>query len=181
MSLGEKIAALRKSRSMSQEQLAGELGISRQAVSKWELNESMPDIDKVAALSKLFGVSADYLIIHDDDQSNRENSPNNSGDINKYKTRTVLGWVLSSIGAFGIIVLITLSSFIETNIPVVYRNADGLYSYTYRTGYSFFPFIKEHNLGFLLSVFIVFFISGLALLLSKKIKGKHRYKGKDEK
>ena len=62
MSLGDKITALRKSRGMSQEQLGEHLSVSRQAVSKWELNESVPDVDKVVQLSKLFGVTTDYLI-----------------------------------------------------------------------------------------------------------------------
>ena len=57
MSLGEKLSMLRKARGMSQEQLAEQLGVSRQAVSKWELNEAVPDVGRVVALSELFGVT----------------------------------------------------------------------------------------------------------------------------
>lgn len=60
--LGERLQALRKSRGLSQEQLAEQAGVSRQAVSKWELGESQPDLDKVLALSEFFGVSTDYLL-----------------------------------------------------------------------------------------------------------------------
>jgi len=62
MTLGEKIQALRKQHRMSQEQLADELNISRQAVSKWETNESQPDIERLVEIGGLFNVSTDYLI-----------------------------------------------------------------------------------------------------------------------
>lgn len=62
MILGEKIIALRKRMNWSQEELAEKLGISRQSVSKWESGASIPDIDRVIALSGLFGVSTDYLL-----------------------------------------------------------------------------------------------------------------------
>jgi transcriptional regulator with XRE-family HTH domain len=63
--LGSKIQQLRKSNGMSQEELASKLTISRQAISKWELGESMPDTENVVQLSKLFGVTTDYLLYDD--------------------------------------------------------------------------------------------------------------------
>jgi len=60
--LGEKIQQLRKAKGMSQEQLAAQLTISRQAISKWELGESMPDTDNVIQLSKVLGVTTDFLL-----------------------------------------------------------------------------------------------------------------------
>ncbi len=51
--LGEKIQRLRKEKGLSQEQLAAQLTISRQAISKWELGESMPDTENIVQLSKL--------------------------------------------------------------------------------------------------------------------------------
>lgn len=62
MILGEKITELRKKNNWSQEELAGQLGISRQSVSKWESGASIPDMDKIIALSNLFSVSTDYLL-----------------------------------------------------------------------------------------------------------------------
>ena len=61
MTLGERIQALRRERGMSQEGLAEVLGISRQAVSKWEKGLSYPDTGNLLALAELFGVSADEL------------------------------------------------------------------------------------------------------------------------
>jgi len=62
MSLGEKIQILRKQKGLSQEQLAEKITISRQAISRWELNESKPDLDIIVQLSKIFDVSTDYLL-----------------------------------------------------------------------------------------------------------------------
>ena len=65
MTLGEKLQMLRKSRSLSQEQLAEELEVSRQAISKWECGDSVPDLDKLKSISRYFGVTTDYLIFEE--------------------------------------------------------------------------------------------------------------------
>lgn len=62
MTLGEKIISLRKQRGLSQEELAITLGISRQAVSKWETEDATPDTDKVIALADYFNVTTDWLL-----------------------------------------------------------------------------------------------------------------------
>lgn len=62
MLLSEKIMSLRKRNGWSQEELAQQLGVSRQSVSKWESMASIPDIQKIMSMSELFGVSTDYLL-----------------------------------------------------------------------------------------------------------------------
>ncbi len=62
MTTGERIAALRKGRGMTQEQLAERLGVTRQSVSKWELDQATPEVGGAVALCELFGVSLDYLL-----------------------------------------------------------------------------------------------------------------------
>lgn len=62
MNLGERIAALRKDRGLSQEAFAEKVGVSRQAVSKWEAGASVPELDKLMQISELFGVTTDYLL-----------------------------------------------------------------------------------------------------------------------
>lgn len=62
MILADKIIALRKKAGWSQEELAEQLGVSRQSVSKWEGAQSMPDMEKILGMSRLFGVSTDYLL-----------------------------------------------------------------------------------------------------------------------
>lgn len=60
--MGDKIMRLRQSKGYSQEELGEKLGVSRQAVSKWETGQTTPDVDKVVLMSKLFDVSTDYLL-----------------------------------------------------------------------------------------------------------------------
>ena len=62
MTLGEKIQILRKQHGMSQERLSALTGVSRQAISKWEVGESIPDVDNIVQLSDIFGVTTDYLL-----------------------------------------------------------------------------------------------------------------------
>lgn len=71
MKLAEKIQDLRKKSGLSQEQLADKLGISRQAISKWESEQSTPDIDKIVLLSEFFQVSTDYLLKEEKDASSQ--------------------------------------------------------------------------------------------------------------
>ena len=62
MSLADRIQSLRKAKSISQEELADKLGVSRQAVSKWESEQSIPDVEKIIILSDFFEVTTDYLL-----------------------------------------------------------------------------------------------------------------------
>ena len=62
MTIADRIQTLRKSKGMSQEELADAAGVSRQAVSKWESEQSIPDLDKVVILSEIFEVTTDYLL-----------------------------------------------------------------------------------------------------------------------
>ena len=80
MKFYEKIILLRKQKGLTQEALAFKLGISRQAISKWETGECEPDISKLKELAKLFNVSIDYLLF--DDYEDKIDS-NESNYINK--------------------------------------------------------------------------------------------------
>ena len=62
MKLAEKLQLMRKREGLSQEDLAEKLGISRQAVSKWESGQSVPDLNKLIILSELYNVTIDYLV-----------------------------------------------------------------------------------------------------------------------
>ena len=62
MTFGEKLQSLRQRAGMSQDALAERLQVSRQAVSRWERDETMPETDKVVALADIFGVTTDYLL-----------------------------------------------------------------------------------------------------------------------
>ena len=62
MKLGEKIFRLRTEQGFSQETFGEKLGVSRQSVSKWETDQSVPELDKIVAISTVFDVTTDYLL-----------------------------------------------------------------------------------------------------------------------
>lgn len=80
---------LRRQSGLSQEQLAAQLTVSRQAVSKWELDETMPDTENVIQLSRLFGVSCDYLLREEVDEQGAAVQPATPSETHL----TQQGWV----------------------------------------------------------------------------------------
>lgn len=70
MGLGSRIQKLRINNGLTQEQLAEMLSISRQSVSKWEMDQSLPEIDKVIMMSKLFSVGTDEILLEDEEIKN---------------------------------------------------------------------------------------------------------------
>lgn len=85
MSFGERLAKLRKDAGKSQEELANDLNVSRQAVSKWESNSSYPETDKIVAICKLFNCSMDELLGVKETTTNEKNTKNNIFTVcNKY-------------------------------------------------------------------------------------------------
>lgn len=62
MTIGDRLLKLRRERNLSQEDLANELDVSRQTISKWETNQSIPDFDKIVPLCEYFGITTDELL-----------------------------------------------------------------------------------------------------------------------
>lgn len=62
MNTADRIQSLRKARGLSQEELADKIGVSRQAVSKWESEQSLPDLDKIIIMSEYFDVTTDFIL-----------------------------------------------------------------------------------------------------------------------
>ena len=77
MIFADKLIKLRRQKGWSQEELAEQMSVTRQSVSKWESMQSLPDLDRILQLSKLFGVSTDYLLkdeIEDEQAEEQEES-----------------------------------------------------------------------------------------------------------
>lgn len=70
MGLGNRIQKLRIYNGLTQEQLAEKLSVSRQSVSKWEMDQSAPEIDKIVQMSKLFSVGTDEILLEDEEIKN---------------------------------------------------------------------------------------------------------------
>lgn len=71
MKFSDKLLQLRKKAGLSQEELAEKIGVSRQAISRWEMGTAMPDAPNLMHISDLFGISIDYLL-HDDYESDND-------------------------------------------------------------------------------------------------------------
>ncbi|MDE6662525.1 MAG: helix-turn-helix domain-containing protein [Lachnospiraceae bacterium] len=93
MTLGEKIFKLRTERGLSQETFGDKLGVSRQSVSKWETDQSLPELEKIIALSEFFGVSTDYLLkdtLEEDERMHSDNSFRASRLHFEYKSKKIV-------------------------------------------------------------------------------------------
>ena len=71
MNMADRIQYLRKAKGISQEQLADQVGVSRQSVSKWESEQSTPDLEKIIMMSDFFGVTTDYILKGIEREANR--------------------------------------------------------------------------------------------------------------
>lgn len=153
METGEKIALHRKKCGLSQEELAAQLQISRQAVSRWETGDALPNTEKIIALSRLLHVSTDYLLLEDSEFSPAENErpaaagaeKRDEGEIARRKHLCAV--ICGTIG-----VTFFAISLISSNIWMTQNN----WFYT-----TWGPFLT----GMLESQGFLFFIPGLILLI----------------
>ena len=89
LEIANRLVALRKENNLSQEALAEKLGISRQAVSKWERAEASPDTDNLIALAKLYHISLDELLkIHEDEEEMSSNMSEGTDSVNDQYTES---------------------------------------------------------------------------------------------
>ena len=98
MSLGTNISRLRAEHHLSQGDLAESLGVSRQSVSKWETDSSVPDLDKLVKLSQLFGVSLDELVTGTGPQPKAETPPQQVVVSHRMPGRKIAGTILFCMG-----------------------------------------------------------------------------------
>ncbi len=93
MAFHKNLYQLRKSSGLSQEELAEKLNVSRQTISKWELGESSPDMEKLIILSDYFQISLDELVL--DRKPAQQNPPENNTSDNAAKSHPILDKILT--------------------------------------------------------------------------------------
>jgi transcriptional regulator with XRE-family HTH domain len=159
--ISETIKALRRKNDMSQEQLAESLFVSRQAISKWERGEAMPDIENLASLSELFGVTVDDLITgtnilesagtstktsYMEDESIQERKIKFKHLRTKADTLMIIAIMLYIISPF-LFILFSYHNFIFAVFGLVIATATGLiiYSGSIRTEYKDLVGITNEN------------------------------------
>lgn len=104
--LSEKLYKLRKNSGLSQEQLAEQLNVSRQAISKWESGTAVPESEKLITISNYFGVSVDYLLKDDE-----EDKAQATVSVMKEKPRMIAGIITCIAGIISMVIWGLLSIF----------------------------------------------------------------------
>lgn len=160
MTFGEKLQSLRKQKGLSQEQLALQLNVSRQAVSKWELSDSFPDAEKIICLSELFNVSTDFLL-KDDVTDIKENSILAGGKAGKYTIGMGIACILFSCISFFVVWI--LEKIYPA--PIVNFNPE---TELWRVGLD--NFVWVHGLENFMFVLGITLIVGMGLICHKKLK-----------
>lgn len=180
MKLNEKIFYCRKKAGLSQEALAEKIGVSRQAVSKWETAEAEPEISKLRLLAAEFGVGIDWLLSEDEPPEQEPAAKAETGDsaallnhlpwmLGRLARR--FGWLagiyISFIGAgsliFGIICRLMIS------IPLRHMAGDPLWENTVSDILAGNPIIMLGNIMIIIGGIIILAGIALAIFLKKKL------------
>ena len=165
MTTGEKLTNLRKKANFTQEELADKLNVSRQAVSKWEQNQAFPETDKLIQLSKLYGVSMDYILGINNDTGELLDDSNK---LALYQTKSFFTSIWSIV--YGLIMLLLFMA------PYVSLSSEGFGSIEFYVNVNVYQIIFTGDLhignillimAFLL-VILQIFIGVLILFLNNK-------------
>jgi len=167
MSFGEKLQMLRKARGLSQEALSEQLGVTRQAVSKWELGDATPDLENVVALARFFGVSTDYLLLGV--QPEQEETSTEAAELPRNRdawfVHRLLGWIGIALGSVSWLVIWILSTMIQAKEQIETYNAHAnCYELITRVSYSFRGFVNTYRLTAILWVTGILAAAGACLV-----------------
>ncbi|MEA5020105.1 MAG: DUF3955 domain-containing protein [Gordonibacter sp.] len=121
MDFGEQIKRIRKDLVLTQEQMADKLGVSRQAVSNWENNRNLPDIEMLIEMSYTFGLSLDQLILGGNEMGNMTDKLIRDGSETR---RSKFNMISSVIG--GALLLLGAACLVIKSMSVEYVDAEGL-------------------------------------------------------
>ena len=146
MTMGQRIAQRRKLLNLSQETFGEKMGVSRQAISKWEADGAVPEIDKLIAMSKLFGVTVGWLL-----GTESEETPACTEEFSEAQLKMVeeivkryqppvqkkRNWVpMLCVAAIGLVFLVgNFGSYVNSTITSIHSQMNSLYTY-YSTIYS---------------------------------------------
>ena len=165
MTFSEKLIRLRKREGLSQEALAEALGVSRQAVSRWEQGTALPDGAKLLPCARHFGVSVDWLLDDARDWEPQAGPPPASAGKSRCLAWTIGGGVLAGLSLLGLLLMGIFSSV----FPAVYTEApvgvDWVRAYTGLSG-----FLKCYRLEWLFALCLVTAAVGLWILLCPRLR-----------
>lgn len=160
MPLHENIMQLRKAAGLSQEQLAGQIGVSRQSISKWETGPSAPELEKLVALSHVFGVSTDTLLGNTSPQKTPTPLPNSQSmdhyiRANFLRRSFTIGWVTSLVGVLTLLAEY-ISLFFIRNSTVEVNASRGMGFYSHPIHY-----LNDPPMTYVVTITVIIIILGL--------------------
>lgn len=170
--MGERLLKLRNQSSLTQEELAERLDVSRQSISKWELNKTLPDVDKLIQLSEMYQVSIDYLI-KGEEAGEEDKRTDKTGDEEKKGEAAGKGGMDFAVKQMILLLCIFLSGFMCLCMAaftgrLLINNAfnrDGeRNSFDYYSKTLILPII----LGIVFLIFFIVFIYGMATVRADK-------------
>ena len=119
MNLGEKLFELRKSKNLTQDDVAEKLEVTRQTISKWETNQSTPDFDKIVPLCNLYEITPNELLMK---EIQKENSQNEQENNYENMTKVQIKQKSAEIVSTSIFIYIAAVAFLMMAIPVQHAN-----------------------------------------------------------
>ena len=170
MTFGEKLTRLRKREGLSQEALAEKLGVSRQAVSRWEQGTALPDAAKLLPCAKLFTVSVEWLLDETqgwENQARAAEAPQEAEMPPAHRDWPwyIAGGIVTGAGALGLIVMGILSAVFPAVVSEAPAGVEWVHVYTGLTG-----FLKMHGVEWLFALWAAVGLAGLWLLAQPSIR-----------
>ena len=170
MTFGEKLTRLRTREGLSQEALAEKLGVSRQAVSRWEQSTALPDAAKLLPCAKLFSVNVEWLL---DDARNWEDQAQSAEPAQETETRAahgdrrwyIAGGIVTGAGALGLVVMGILSAVFPAVVSEAPVGVEWVHVYTGLAG-----FLKLHGVEWLFALWAAAALAGLWLLAQPALR-----------
>ena len=170
MTFAEKLTRLRRREGLSQEALAEQLGVSRQAVSRWEQGTALPDATKLLPCAKLFSVSVEWLL--DDargweDRVPAAEPPQGTETSPVYRDRPwyIAGGIVTGAGALGLVAMGILSAVFPAVVSETPLGVDWVRVYDGLAG-----FLRLHNVEWLFALWAAVALAGLWLLAQPSIR-----------
>lgn len=173
MTFGEKLTRLRKREGLSQEALAERLGVSRQAVSRWEQGTALPDAAKLLPCARLFSVSVEWLL--DDARGWEDRAPETAaqeaaasaghGDRPWY----IAGGIVTGAGVLGLVAMGIFSAVFPAVVSEAPAGVEWVHVYTGLAG-----FLKLHGVEWLFALWAAAALAGLWLLAQPAVRRRER-------
>lgn len=160
MELSDNILQLRKALGLSQEQLAEQVGVSRQSISKWETGQSAPELEKLILLSRVFGVSTDQLLGNTAPTSESAPASPPMGDYiraNLLRRLLTIGWATSLVG-FAALVVEMISLFFIRNATIDVNTRHGMVFWSDPWQYA-----SQPPMNYVMTITVIVILAGLAI------------------